>query len=244
MSNERVTYVELNVPKESRNQKRQPRGTRSSISVTEQEITYVELGLQNTSPAHPSVCRDCCCKGFPSPPEKPITVILGMVGFALMVAVVLIITVAKPCKHVFKIMTKSWSRTHRDPHNNLSSAHPCGSCPKEWMSYSHNCYYISVQKKNWTDSLVSCNAKNSSLLYIESEEEQNFLQSLSLITWTGVFRKSRDQPWVLKIDSTFKPRITELSHGECNCVMLSASGLTVDNCTNLHTYLCKRKLNN
>ncbi|KAH0500865.1 NKG2-A/NKG2-B type II integral membrane protein [Microtus ochrogaster] len=46
-------------------------------------------------------------KCFPSPPEKLITVILGIVGFALMVAVVLITTVAKPCKRVFKIMTKN-----------------------------------------------------------------------------------------------------------------------------------------
>ncbi|XP_075838056.1 NKG2-A/NKG2-B type II integral membrane protein-like isoform X2 [Microtus pennsylvanicus] len=128
--------------------------------------------------------------------------------------------------------------------NNLSSAQPCGSCPKEWMSYSHNCYYISVQKKNWTDSLVSCNAKNSSLLYIESEEELNFLQSLSLITWTSIFRKRRDQPWVLKKDSTFTPRITELFHGEHNCVMLSTSGLPADDCAVLHIYLCKHKLTN
>ncbi|KAK7799059.1 hypothetical protein U0070_027088, partial [Myodes glareolus] len=125
MSNERVTYAELNVSKDSRNQKRQPRGIHSSISVTEQEITYVEFSFQNTSPEHSSVCKDCCCKGFPSPPEKLITVFLG---------------------------------------------HLC-HCPKEWMSYSHNFYYISVEKKNWTDSLVSCNAKNASLLYIESEEE-------------------------------------------------------------------------
>ncbi|XP_049988370.1 NKG2-A/NKG2-B type II integral membrane protein-like isoform X2 [Alexandromys fortis] len=170
MSNERVTYAELNVSKHSRNQKRQPRGTRSSISVTEQEITYVELGFQNTSPEHPSVCRDCCCKGFPSPPEKPITVILGMVGFALMVAVVLIITVAKPYTEPKEQIQSSLNKSPKD--NNHSSAQPCSSCPKEWMSYSHSCYYISGEKKNWTDSLVSCNAKNSSLLYIDSREEQ------------------------------------------------------------------------
>lgn len=40
------------------------------------------------------------------------------------------------------------------------------------MSYSHSCYYIGVDKKTWNDSLVSCISKNSSLLYIDSEEEQ------------------------------------------------------------------------
>ncbi|XP_049986155.1 LOW QUALITY PROTEIN: NKG2-A/NKG2-B type II integral membrane protein-like [Alexandromys fortis] len=185
----------------------------------------MEFSLHNASQKHLKNNRHSHCKKILSPPEKLISVILGIVWFALLVTLL--------------IMTRTVF-----PYNNLSSAHPCGSCPKEWMSYSHNCYYISVQKKNWTDSLVSCNAKNSSLLYIESEEEQNFLQSLSLITWTGVFRKSRDQPWVLKKDSTFKPRITELFYGEHNCVMLSTSGLPADDCAVLHTYLCKHKLTN
>nr|XP_048288323.1 NKG2-A/NKG2-B type II integral membrane protein-like [Myodes glareolus] len=235
MSNERVTYVELNVSKDSRNQKRQPTGTRSSISVTEQEITYVEFSFQNPSPDHPSVCRDCCCKGFPSPPEKLITVFLGVIGFALLVAVVLITT-------VFSSYPKEKEQINLSK-SGPQKGHLC-HCPKEWMSYSHNFYYISVEKKNWTDNLVSCNTKNASLLYIESEEEQNFLQSLSLNTWIGVFRKSRDQPWVWGKDSTFKPKITELFHGEHNCVMLSTSGLPAHDCAVLHTYLCKLKLTN
>ncbi|XP_075838055.1 NKG2-A/NKG2-B type II integral membrane protein-like isoform X1 [Microtus pennsylvanicus] len=185
----------------------------------------MELSLHNASQKHLKNNRHSHYKKILSPPEKLISVILGIVWFALLVTLVIMTRI------VF-------------PYNNLSSAQPCGSCPKEWMSYSHNCYYISVQKKNWTDSLVSCNAKNSSLLYIESEEELNFLQSLSLITWTSIFRKRRDQPWVLKKDSTFTPRITELFHGEHNCVMLSTSGLPADDCAVLHIYLCKHKLTN
>ncbi|CAO2606869.1 NKG2-A/NKG2-B type II integral membrane protein [Lemmus lemmus] len=208
MSNERVTYVELNVLKDSRNQKRQPRGTRSSISVTEQEITYLEFNFQNTSPEHPSVCRDCCCKD-PEAKEQ---------------------------------INSSLPRTERD--NNFSSEHHCDPCPNEWMSYSHSCYYVSVEKKNWTDSLVSCKAKNSSLLYIDSKEEQEFLQSLSHFAWTSVFRESRDHLWVWKKDSTFKPKIREVSHVEQNCVVLSSSGLTAEKCTGLYTYLCKHKITN
>ncbi|XP_038176699.1 NKG2-C type II integral membrane protein-like [Arvicola amphibius] len=242
MSNERATYVELKVSKDSRNQKRQPRGTRSSISVTEQEITYVEFSFQNTSPEHPSVCRDYCCKGFPSPLEKLITVILGIVSFALMVAVVLITTVAKPYTEPKEQIQPSLNTNPKD--NNLSSAQPCGSCPKEWMSYSHRCYYISGEKKNWPDSLESCKSKNFSLLYIESEEEQEFLKSLSQFAWTSIFRESRDHLWVWKNDSTFKPKIREVTHVEQNCVVLSSSGLTADKCTDLHTYLCKHKLTN
>lgn len=63
MSNERVTYAELNVAKHPRKQQRKPRGTRSSISATEQEITYAEFSFQNACQEHPPVCRDRCCKG-------------------------------------------------------------------------------------------------------------------------------------------------------------------------------------
>ncbi|CAH7424499.1 Klrc1 [Phodopus roborovskii] len=201
MSNERVTYAELNVAKNSRKQQKKPRGTRRSISVTDQDITYAEFSFQNAPQEHPPVCRDCCCED----PE---------------------------------------ANSQNTSVTSTQTAHTCGHCPKEWISYSHNCYYISVEKKTWNDSLESCISKNSSLLYIESEEEQDFLNLFSLVPWTGVFRKSRDQLWIWKKDSTFKPKITELSHDEHNCVMLSSSGLLADNCTSLHTYLCKRKLTN
>ncbi|XP_059113117.1 NKG2-A/NKG2-B type II integral membrane protein-like [Peromyscus eremicus] len=242
MSNEGVTYAELNVVKDSRNQKRKPRDTRSSISVTEQEITYAEFSFQNVPQERLPICRDCCCKGFPSPPEKLITGILGIIGFALMVAVVIITTVATPHSEAKAQINSSLTRTQKD--NNLSSSHPCDHCPKEWISYSHKCYYIGVEKKTWNDSSVSCTSKNSTLPYIDSEEEKVFLQSLSWVSWTGVFRKSRDQLWVWKKDSTFKPKMKEFSSVEGNCVMLSASGLTTDDCTALHTYLCERNFNN
>ncbi|CAO2606866.1 NKG2-A/NKG2-B type II integral membrane protein [Lemmus lemmus] len=182
----------------------------------------MELSLHNASQKHLKINRNSHCKKFLSPPEKLISGILGIVWFAFLVTLVIMTRI------VF-------------PYNNLSSAHPCGSCPKEWMSYSHSCYYISV--------LVSCKAKNSSLLYIDSEEEQNFLQSLSLITWTGIFRESRDEPWIIHIKYIFilcfhHYRITEFLYDEHNCVILSTSGLPADNCAILHTYLCKRKLTN
>uniref|UniRef100_A0A8C8TV00 C-type lectin domain-containing protein n=1 Tax=Peromyscus maniculatus bairdii TaxID=230844 RepID=A0A8C8TV00_PERMB len=178
----------------------------------------MEFSLQNASQKHVKISRQCHCKNFLSPPEKLISGILGIIWFALLVALVITTRVVFPL-------------------------HSCGQCSKEWISYSHNCYYIGMEKKTWNDSLVSCASKNSTLLYIDNEEEQVFLQVLSLVSWTGVFRKSRDQLWVWKKDSTFKPEIIEhIEHN--NCVMLSAFGLTTDDCTALHTYLCESNFNN
>ncbi|CAH7424403.1 unknown_gene_11827 [Phodopus roborovskii] len=179
----------------------------------------MEFSLQNASHNHLEISRHWYCRNILSPPEKLISGILGIIWFALLVALVITTSIVSP-------------------------SHTCIHCPKEWISYSHSCYYISVEKKTWNESLESCISKNSSLLYIDSEGEQDFLNLFSLVPWTGVFRKSRDQLWIWKKDSTFKPKITELSHDEYNCVMLSSSGLLADNCISLHTYLCKRKLTN
>ncbi|XP_052576431.1 NKG2-A/NKG2-B type II integral membrane protein-like isoform X2 [Peromyscus californicus insignis] len=185
----------------------------------------MEFSLQIASQKQVEISRHCHCKKFLSPPEKLISGILGIIWFALLVALVITTRVVSP-------------------YNNLSPSHPCDHCPKGWVSYSHNCYYIGVEKKTWNDSSVSCTSKNSTLLYIDSEEEKAFLQSLSQVSWIRVFRKRRDQLWVSKKDSTFKPKMKEFSSMEGNCVMLSSSGLTTDDCTALHTYLCERNFNN
>lgn len=236
MSNDRVTYAEVNVAKNSRYQHSKPRGTRSSISVIEQEIIYADFSFKNPSQEQTRICRDCHCKGFPSPPEKLIAGTLGFISFVLIVAVVVITTVATPYTETKAQINSSMTRTYQ--------AQPCTHWPDDCISYSHNCYYISVEKKSWNDGLTSCVSKNCSLLHIDSEEEQAFLQSLSLVSWTGYFRKSRSQPWVWENSSTFKPKITEMLHDEYNCILMSTSGLMADNCTTLHTYVCKCKFTN
>ncbi|XP_074175491.1 NKG2-A/NKG2-B type II integral membrane protein [Rhinolophus sinicus] len=85
-------------------------------------------------------------KDSESPPEKLIAGILGAFCLILMYTVV-------------RMM-------HFIP------THHCGRCPKEWFTYSNNCYYISNEYKTWTESVITCASKNSTLLLIENEEEE------------------------------------------------------------------------
>ncbi|XP_020028032.1 NKG2-A/NKG2-B type II integral membrane protein-like [Castor canadensis] len=231
MSNQGVVYSELNLPKYPRKQQSKSKVTQSSTS--EQEITYVELNFQNTSQKLPENDQDYHWKGFPSPPEKLIAGILGILCFVLLVAVVVTTTVVVP-----SIVTEEQNNSSLMRHQKASN---CGRCPKEWLTYYNSCYYISVEKETWNESLMSCASKNSTLLYIDNEEELKFLKFLSHLSWIGVFRNSSYHSWVFMTNSPFKPQITS-SRDEHKCAILSSSGLTSSSCSSSNIYICKNKL--
>ncbi|XP_070646190.1 NKG2-A/NKG2-B type II integral membrane protein-like isoform X2 [Bos indicus] len=154
---------------------------------------------QKENYSEPSLVKDTRrqqMRDSPSTREKLIVVILGIVCFVLMYTIVRVIT--------------SIPRTQISEQNKISlvtklpkECH-CGHCPKDWLTYSNNCYYTSLEKKSWNESLISCATKNSTLLYIDNEEEMKFLMSLSIISWIQVSREGRSRPWKWLNGSTCK----------------------------------------
>ncbi|XP_053412325.1 NKG2-A/NKG2-B type II integral membrane protein-like [Nycticebus coucang] len=233
MDNQRVIYSDINQAKTPKKQQRKSKCTKSSISEQEQEITYVELRLQREAQDFQGDGKAYHCKGLPFPPEKLIAGILGILSLVLLFTVVTRLVIPS---------TIAQTQSNSSQTIGTQKAYQCGHCPEDWFTHSTNCYYFGKELKTWNESLRACASKNSTLLYIDSEEEKKFLSILLWHSWTGVFRQSSGHPWVSINGSAFKLNITEIEPGKRNCAALTSGKLQSDECGSSKIYICKHKL--
>ncbi|XP_010856965.1 PREDICTED: NKG2-A/NKG2-B type II integral membrane protein-like [Bison bison bison] len=194
---------------------------------------------QKESYSEPSLVKDTRrqqMRDSPSTQEKLIVVSLRIVCFVLMYTIVRVITSIPRTQISEQNKSSMVTKLPNECH--------CGHCPKDWLTYSNNCYYASLEEKSWNESLISCATKNSTLLYIDNEEEMKFLMTLSIISWIQVSREGHGRPWKWLNGSTCKLQITDNIPGEHNCAVQSLWGIKAEDCQFPNTYHCKHKPEN
>uniref|UniRef100_A0A3P8ZAZ3 C-type lectin domain-containing protein n=1 Tax=Esox lucius TaxID=8010 RepID=A0A3P8ZAZ3_ESOLU len=72
-----------------------------------------------------------------------------------------------------------------------------GCCPVGWRRLKSRCYYLSSEKKNWSESRENCIREESDLVIIDSKEEQLFLNGLgdNLKFWIGLTDSEQEVAW-------------------------------------------------
>nr|XP_023410062.1 NKG2-A/NKG2-B type II integral membrane protein-like [Loxodonta africana] len=108
------------------------------------------------------------------PPWRFIAEVLGILLLKLMFIVIIVRFINIPETLILEQKNSLIIRTEKGH---------CHHCPKAWFMYSNGCYYISSERKSWSESRMACASNASNLLHRDNEEDMNFLRCFGVLTW-------------------------------------------------------------
>ncbi|XP_006875532.1 PREDICTED: natural killer cells antigen CD94-like [Chrysochloris asiatica] len=120
----------------------------------------------------------------------------------------------------------------------------CCSCPEKWIGYRCNCYRKFNEGKTWTESRNSCASQNSTLLYLESEDElQDFWKHGQIFYWVGLSYNKSNGTWLWEDGSALSrnlfPSFQNLNPEKC--ISFNPRGDTLsETCKMKNHYICKK----
>ncbi|XP_030042883.1 C-type lectin domain family 2 member D-like [Microcaecilia unicolor] len=101
--------------------------------------------------------------------------------------------------------------------NEVSHPDPCAD---GWMWYKGTCYFFSEDMENWDVAQSFCTSQNSSLAYIKTQQELDYLMKRKgdADYWIGLRRGGQGQSWKWTDGSEFNNTFTILQDSYCVCL--------------------------
>ncbi|XP_056322334.1 natural killer cells antigen CD94 [Danio aesculapii] len=112
----------------------------------------------------------------------------------------------------------------------------------KWIYYNFSFYYISSEKKSWSDSRRDCQQRKADLAIIKSPKEKEFLLKVAASDsyWIGLTKKY-NRRWYWVDGSSFLTDWYLLRYSYYDCAMItSVSVWRGESCANLNKWICKR----
>ncbi|XP_047720855.1 NKG2-D type II integral membrane protein-like [Prionailurus viverrinus] len=112
----------------------------------------------------------------------------------------------------------------------------------KWYCCRKSCYHFSKEEETWERSKVACQDLQSSLVKIDTKEEQIFIQSkITYNYWIGLkVGPKNPRKW---LDGSIVSQSLNLEHRgpTVKCACLKPSIIFTTNCSRLYHYICEKE---
>ncbi|KAM5170841.1 asialoglycoprotein receptor 1-like [Mantella aurantiaca] len=126
-------------------------------------------------------------------------------------------------------------------------------CDIGWKHHSYSCYFYSQRAKTWEGAKKDCEKRNAHLVVINGEEENIFLQDVSLTLWIGLTDVDGSWKWVDGTSYDASPKFWGqdqpdewfghgLGGGEDCGQLFKTEGWNDDHCSRSFNYVCEKKM--
>ncbi|XP_039730185.1 C-type lectin domain family 4 member A isoform X3 [Pteropus medius] len=189
------------------------------------EITYAEVSFKNESKSSGTKSE---------PPEEKTSPQRSNFSFSKVLFPLLTLLLLLAISFFIAFIKKDWS-----------------CCPNNWKSFSLNCYFISTESKNWTESEKNCSGMKAHLLVINSKDEQDFISKKldkKAAYYMGLSDPEGTRDWQWVDQTPYNKSATFWHQGEPSspderCVILNARstkwGWNDVSCEPLQRSICK-----
>ncbi|XP_035613648.2 CD209 antigen-like protein 2 [Oncorhynchus keta] len=130
-------------------------------------------------------------------PSRAAAVCLGLLCVLLLAGIISLSVYQRNQSTSYNSLTKERDQLQKEKEN-LKKKIKGRRCPEGWREFEFSCYYITNEKKTWTQSSEECQEFGADLVIINSKEEQVFINGLYQTknnVWIGLTDSVTEGTW-------------------------------------------------